>query len=255
MFAKERVEKICTMIEKKGAVTTSQLVKLFDVSIETVRRDLLEMEKCGLLTRVHGGAVKKGSMKPFHNLEKRNGEYSKEKKSLCKKAAEFIENGDSIFVDSGSTAILFAEAIRGIFSELTVVTHSLDVFNIISTDNGITPILCGGHIFKNENAFYGHLTLEMLDNMHFKKSFIFPTAVSIDGGICDYQKDLLRIQKKALEISDKVFILADSSKFEKNALLKLDAMNDNYTYITDSGLSDELVKLYKENGLTVEIGE
>ncbi len=251
MLAKERVEKISVMIEKNGAVTTSKLVEIFGVSIETVRRDLLDMERNGLLTRVHGGAVKKGSMKPFFDLEKRNREYSKEKKSLCGKAVEFVVDGDTIFIDSGSTAILFAEAVRGRFSNLTVATHSLDVFNIISSDNGITPILCGGHILKSENTFYGLFTLEMIDSMRFKKAFVFPSALSIDGGICDYQKDLLQVQKKVLEISDDIYILADSSKFEKKALLKVDSLRESYTYITDGEISEEIVKLYRENNFNV----
>lgn len=251
MFANERHNKIIQMLQKNGAVTTSKLVEFFDVSIETIRRDLLCLEQQGKLLRVHGGAVTKGSMKPFLELDERNKEYNTQKKALSVKASEFIKNGDIIAVDSGSTSICFAQVLKERFSELTVITHSLDVFNILSGQDGFSLILTGGHYLEKENTFYGVLTLNTLDNLHIQKAFIFPSAVSLEHGICDYQKELYQIQKKLVSISDDIYILADSSKFEKNALLKLDDMSDKYSYITDSDLSVELRNLYKENNIKI----
>ena len=155
MFAKERQDQILSMIKKDGAVMTSKLVEIFGVSIETIRRDFLQLEKQGQLLRVHGGAVKKGSMKPFLELKERNNEYSRQKRSLSLKATEFIKNGDIIAVDTGSTAILFAEVLKERFSNLTVVTHSLDVFNVLSDHSRFSVILCGGYHIKKENSFCG----------------------------------------------------------------------------------------------------
>ena len=123
MLAKERQEKILELLQRNGAVTTSHLVDLFQVSIETVRRDLLSMEQQGRLSRVHGGAVAKQNMKPFYELEKRNTEYSGEKLALSRKAAEFVSEGDVIGIDVGSTANFFADALKERFSRLTVITY------------------------------------------------------------------------------------------------------------------------------------
>ena len=187
MFAKERQDKIYEIVKNNGAVTTSALVKLFDVSIETVRRDLLEMERHGLLSRVHGGAVAIGEMKPYLDLNERNKEFTEQKRHLALKASEFISDGDIIGIDSGSTAISFSEVLKEKFSKLTVITNSLDVFNILC--DSFSVILCGGHYLPYEKAFYGSLTLSMLKNLHMQKAFIFPSAVSFEFGICDYQKD------------------------------------------------------------------
>lgn len=252
MFAKERQDKIYEIVKNNGAVTASALVKLFDVSIETVRRDLLEMERHGLLSRVHGGAVAIGEMKPYLDLNERNKEFTEQKRHLALKASEFISDGDIIGIDSGSTAISFSEVLKEKFSKLTVITNSLDVFNILC--DSFSVILCGGHYLPYEKAFYGSLTLSMLKNLHMQKAFIFPSAVSFEFGICDYQKDLYQIQEQMIKSSDEIFILADSSKFEKKALLKIDDMKTGYRYITDCNINSELEKLYKEHNINLFIG-
>ncbi len=249
MLAEERQQKIQAMVKDHGAVTTKKLVELFDVSVETIRRDLLFMEEAGVLTRVHGGAVSTGGMKPYYELPRRNQEHSDKKRELSFVAMSFINEGDYIGIDAGSTAVIFAELLKTRFKKLTVITHSADVFDILKDTFAV--ILCGGQYLREENAFCGTLTLDTMERLHVQKSFIFPSAVSLKFGICDYQQDLYPPQKKLLEICDQAFILADSSKFESQALLKLDDMKQDYYYITDSGLPCELAALYRENHLRV----
>ena len=254
MLAHERQNKICGMIQRDRAVTTAMLVHIFEVSIETIRRDLLTLEQSGKLMRVHGGAVAKTEMKPFSDLNQRHKEFKAQKYALSLRAAEFIEDGDIVGVDCGSTAIYFAEVLKEKFARLTVVTHSKDVFNILCDHKDFSVILCGGHYLREEYAFFGELTLNTLRSLHIQKSFIFPSAVSIEYGICDYQKDLHQIQKQMIKSSDKIYILADSSKFEKTGLLKLDSMKKEYVYVTDSSIQDEVIRLYKENDIEIYIG-
>ncbi|MBR4117144.1 MAG: DeoR/GlpR transcriptional regulator [Clostridia bacterium] len=251
MFAKERQDLIYEMILKNNAVTVSKLVEKFAVSIETVRRDLLEMERQGLLTRVHGGAVAKTGMSGFSVLSQRNSEHGEQKKALSLKACEFINDGEIIAVDAGSTATFFAEALKEKFTKLTVITHSLDVFNILNSYKDFSVILCGGHYIREENTFYGSLTVNMFSSLYAQKAFIFTSAVSLEHGICDFRQEFYDVQKVLLGCADEIFILADSSKFEKKALLKLTDMKNDYIYITDSDLPNELKELYKENGIKI----
>lgn len=254
MLAQERQNKIYEMLQKNGAVTTSGLVKRFEVSVETIRKDLLFMEQKGQLSRVHGGAVIKSDMKPFLELQQRNKECSSQKNDLALKATEFISDGDIIGVDAGSTAISFAEAIKEKFSRLTVVTHSLDVFKILCNCKDFNVILCGGQYLRGENTFYGTLTLDTLSNLHMQKAFIFPWTVSLNYGIFDYLNELNQVRRQMLNSSEKVYILADSSKFEKKALFKIDNMRTDYYYVTDSLLSEELKNLYKQNNIQIFTG-
>lgn len=254
MFAHERQNRIYDMIQSDRAVTTAMLVQIFGVSIETIRRDLLTLEQSGKLMRVHGGAVAKTGMKPYAELKRRHEDFKAQKYAVSLKAAEFIKDGDIIGVDCGSTAICFAEVLKEKFTQLTLVTHSKDVFNILCDHKDFSVILCGGHYLRGENAFCGELTLSMLRSLHIQKSFIFPSAVSLEYGICDYQKDLYQIQKQMMVSSDKVHILADSSKFEKTGLLKLAPMKTEYVYVTDSSLQGNVVKLYEENDIEIHLG-
>lgn len=247
MFAKERQDKIFTMLQQNGAVTTIDLMKTFQVSIETIRRDLLYMEQNMLLKRVHGGAVAVTEMMPFHHLDYRVEENNDLKRILVQNAIPFIKEGDIICIDAGSTAIVFAEVLKEHFSELIVVTHCLDVLDILGKYKNFSVILCGGHFNKRENAFSGDLTLEQYSRLHMQKAFLCPGAVSMNFGICDYRQDLAQIQKKIIECSDSIYILADSSKFEQKALLKISDMKPEFTYITDNQLSLDLKKIYLEN--------
>ncbi len=254
MFATERQDRIYEMIQKKGAVNILSLVETLGVSAETIRRDLLTMEEQGKLIRVHGGAVAKRDMKPFYDLQARNKEYSRQKQELASKAVEFVKDGDILAIDSGSTAIAFAEAVQMKNLRVTVVTHSMDVFHSLCQQKSVKLILCGGYYMEKENAFYGEMALEMLRNLHVQKAFLCPSGVSYAEGICDYQNDLIQIQKQLLRSADEVYILADSSKFEKKAFLKLDDMSVKHRYITDSGLSAEMRQLYQEKGFNLYIG-
>ena len=251
MLAKERQDRIYKWIKKEGAVTTLALVEKFRVSDETIRRDLLYMENQKLLERVHGGAVAVGEIKPYRDFGYRREENSDNKRALSKLAVDFIEEGDIIGIDTGSTAIHLAEAIKERFSELTVVTYSVDVLRILGGYKNIRVIVCGGIYFPEENCFHGEPVEDMLGKLHMNKVFIFPYAVFMKNGVCDHTYNLYPLQKKLLECASEIFILGDSSKFEKNALYKVCEMKKEFVYITDENLSDELKNLYKENEFRV----
>lgn len=251
MLANERQYKIQLLLKKNGAVSTSSLVTQLGVSIETIRRDFLVMEQQGLLKRVHGGAVSTGSMKSYSDLSQRNKEHNEQKRELAAFAAGFINEGDYIALDTGSTSIFLAEALRDRFTRLTVVTHSLGALEILRENPGISVVMCGGHYMRMENSFYGNPTIEAYRRFHCQKAFVFPSAISLEYGIGDYQQDLFLVQKELLNISDRTFILADSSKFEHKAFLKLDETRKEYCYITDSLLPEDLKKLYAENDIQI----
>lgn len=251
MFAKERQSQIIGILKNQESVTTAQLTQIFNVSVETVRRDLLELERAGELVRVHGGAIRSGEMKRFSDLTHRIQENTTKKDELCMIATMLVKEEDIIYIDSGSTAIHFARKIKEKFSKLTVITHSVDVFNLLSDKEGFEMILCGGCFQKSEKAFYGKMVLDTIENLHMQKAFIFPSAISMHSGISDFCQELLQVQQAAIGHSDSVFFLADSEKFEKHALIKMSDMSDKYIYVTDSGLNKSYKELYKENNLKV----
>ena len=255
MLANQRQEAILQLLRENGAVTASNLVQTLNVSLETVRRDLKELESRGLLSRVHGGAVAKSDMKPFFDLDRRNSQYGAQKENLARKAVEFISEGDVIAVDGGSTAIPFTETLKSRFTRLTVITYSYDVFKRLCHHADFTVLLCSGDFDRAENAFYGKHALQMLGSLHAQKAFVFPSAVSLEHGIYDYIANIYAMQTGLVGCADQVFILADSSKFEKTGLYKLADMEKAFTYVTDGNLPAQLLELYRENEITIYTGD
>ena len=215
----------------------------FGVSIETIRRDLLTMERSGLLKRVHGGAVRHGSMKSYLSLGERSKSNSHEKRELAKKATAFVNEGDIIGIDGGSTAVFFAEELAKRLTRLTVVTYSLDIFNILSGVLGFKVILLGGLFLPDESVFSGFMTLNALSEIHVQKGFIFPSAVSMENGIADFNENVCPLQSRLIMSSDEVYVLADSTKFEKTALIRISDMKPSFIYVTDGNIDPSLKNL------------
>lgn len=254
MLAKTRQEQIRGILRAEGAVTTARLMQEFDVSVETVRRDLLALEQAGVLRRVHGGALTVNEMMPYQPLTSRSKAQTPQKDELCQNAAQFVKEGDYISIGTGSTPIHFARTLRQKFRNLTVVTYSHRVFEELKNAPGFQLILVGGLLDREEEAFSGPLTQEMYSQLHVQKAFVFPSAISLEHGCGGYEQNLYPLQRLALQHCDQAYILADSSKFEHKALFKVDDMRPEYVYVTDSQLPAELVRLYEENGLTVITG-
>ena len=251
MLATQRQKEIQKQIKTNGAVTVASLTEQFGVSVETFRRDLLTMEKDGLLSRVHGGAVAVTEMIAYQPLEKRDLEQSHQKDALARVAATLVNEGDYIAIGTGSTPIHFAQELKKLRASLTVVTYSLGVFDILKDMPGYRLILLGGQYIPEENSFYGQLTLDLLDTLHVQKSFVFPSAISLDHGLWGFEETLYPLQQKLLRCCDQAYILADSSKFERTALYKVADMRPEYIYVTDPELPEQLRELYRQNGLTV----
>lgn len=249
MLAGERHNSIIMMIKDNGAVSTDELVNVFGVSDETVRRDLIKLEKAGLCTRVHGGAVRNSEFVQPSMISYRIGKNENLKIELAKKAMKFVNENDIIGIDSGSTTVAFSEMLKENFEHLTVITYSLSVFEILR--NKFKVVLCGGLFDEGENAFCGNVTISQMSDLHTQKVFLAPSAISIKSGVRDYNGDLLLIQKAMYENSDKVFFIADSSKFEKSALYKIADISSKQVIITDNNLSVDVREIYADNNILI----
>ena len=139
--------------------------------------------------------------------------------------------------------------LRERFRELTIVTNSPEVFDLLCPVEGFRLIQAGGFFLREENAFCGHLTVDTLRGLHVSKTLLFPSAVSLQYGIGVYIPELLEVQRAFMEIADETIALADSSKFETTAALKLCSLSSIHRFVTDSALSDAVYRLYLEKGI------
>ncbi len=251
MLANDRQEKILEIIERDGSVKTSQLVEIFEVSLETIRRDFDVLEKQGYLEKVYGGAVLKNKENKTLTYSLREKKNVEEKKEVARLAINLIEEGDTIALNASTTNLEIAKLIKERFSQLTVITNSLMIANELAEVIGINLILAGGIYNKSEFAFLGEVTAEMFQNFSVDKVFICVGGISLKRGLTDYLMDEILVERKLIDIAEKVYILADSTKIESNSLIKLSDLKENMVIVTDSKLRDEIKVEYENKGVKI----
>lgn len=251
MLAIERRHAIVRIVNEQGSATHAQLAALFDVSSETVRKDLVALEKDGLLARTHGGAIRAGDRPVIAPLRERQKDHITQKRELCGYALRFIRNGDTLALDEGSTAAELAKLLVCTFNHLTIATASLEVFGILRENPGFKLILCGGEFIRDELSFSGMLTIATIRSLHFDKAFIFPSGISARYGIMDMNDSFITIQQAFIERADSVFILAYSDRFSQSSSIKLTDLRQDFTYITDSSLPEDIDLGFKKQNIHI----
>jgi len=251
MFVNERYDEILRILKEQKSVSASKLAKQFGVSLETIRRDLYHLETKNLLQRVHGGAIAPSEMNEYKTLERRREENVSKKIQCAENAMHFINESDVIFIDTGSTAKVFARVLKNQFQSLTVITHSLDVCLELRDHPGFRLIIIGGEYAPDETANCGILALDMIENLHAAKAFIFPLAISLEKGLCDQETRFIAIERAYMARADKIYFVADSSKFETTALVRICPLGSGQIFITDNGLNEDIRAAYAEAGVEI----
>ncbi len=249
MIAEERKKMIVEMLKDNGTIGVTEIVGKFDVSPITARRDLTELEKKGLLVRTHGGAVRPdGNTNNFFDQKVSNNEEQKEE--ICRIAAKYVNDNDTIFIDCGSTIFRICKYIKNV-KNLIVITNSLPVVHELMGTNNIKINLVGGEIDQRRRAIYGRGAEDFISGYHADKAFIGADGVSLDYGLTSYDEQESLVTKAMARCSSEVFLLADSSKIEKKSYLKFAPIDIVDHLITDSGINARYSDRYKKYGLHV----
>ena len=249
MLVSQRHNQIQTLLRENGAVTIAGLMETFNISMETARRDLAAMEKAGLLSRVHGGALPLDTGWLYRPLRERMQDQQTQKHAIAKAATELVSEGEYIFIGGGSTALAFAQELRKRVRKLTVVTYSLDVLDALKDLPDYAVLLAGGQYYEEERAFIGPVAAAFLSNIRVQKAFFFPSLLSLEDGITCYAAELVQRINPILRQSDQVYVLADNSKFQKKAQYQVCPMRQDFIYIADKDLPQALRKKYADQQL------
>lgn len=251
LLAHERYEEILKLLEKDGSVKVSMLTKLFNVSIETIRRDLEHLEKQNHLKRVYGGAVLEKINKKQFNFETREKEYIEEKREITNTAVKFITEGQSIAMDASTTNLEVAKILKTKFKKLTILTNSLAIANELADMEYYTIILTGGIFIKDEFSLVGDIAEKNISDFYIDTAFISISGVSLHAGLTEYSFDGIQIQKKMIEVSKQVIVLADNSKFDVVCLQKVADLDKVDMIITDSKLKKCVLDKYLNKGIKI----
>lgn len=260
MLVEQRYQKILHMMQEDGSVRVSRLKKEMDVSPETIRRDLENLETQGLIRRTRGGAFLNTDRDVSHIQESisytpfgtRGQEQSKKKEEIAECALSFIHEGQSIALDSGTTAFALARAIKKYFHNLTVVTNSWAIINELADAEGITVIATGGVFNRDEKAFISEIAGMIFSKLSIDTFFLTTCGISVEKGITYQRMDEILVQEKMLEASTNTIVIADSSKLGVNSLVKMCDIDKISMIITDSEADDRQIAAFTKAGIRVE---
>ena len=252
MVPELRKEIILNTLNENGVLYTQEMIKKCDVSEITIRRDLTELESKGLLIRTHGGAVKSKATDVLFTYDLKINKNRQNKEAICQLAANYIDEGDIIFIDCGSTLSLLTKFISR-FSFLTVITNSLPIISELINFSNIRLSLIGGEIASERQAVYGPVTEKNIGMYHADKAFIGADGISLKNGLSSYDEKDAAITLKMMENSNEVFLLCDSSKIEKNSFIKFAPISNIHHLITDNRINPEQLKIYRDHGVDVII--
>ncbi len=244
LLAQERQETIIEIINKERAVKVSNLLKIFNVSIETVRRDLEILEKEGRLKRVYGGAVLEKIDGSELTGTDRKTKCIDEKRELAGFATRYVREGQSIALDISTTNLEFARVFKKTVKRLTVLTNSLEIAAELSDMDKYTIILIGGVMRNDELCIVGDLAEEFISKFHIDTAFMSMSGISLNCGLTDYGMGEVQVKKKMMEVAKQTIILADSSKFDVVSLLNVCSLDKVDMIITDSKLNSCIIEKY-----------
>lgn len=257
MLSEQRYKEILSLLEKEGSVKTITLCNLFGASRETIRRDLENMEARNMLKRIHGGAMRldpqpeEGML--YTSFEKRQRERSFYKEEIAREAATHIHEGQSVALDSGTTALVLARVIKETFRSLTVVTNSLAVANELADADGITLVVTGGVYRADEEAFVSDIATLIFSKINVDIFFLTTCGISVERGITYQRMDEVLVQNKMMEASERTIVIADSSKLGVNSLVKMCGIDAVSMIITDSKAAGEQIEAFENAGVRVVV--
>lgn len=224
LLSTERHEYILNQLEQKKKILVALLAIELGVTPETIRRDLDILEKEKKLQRVHGGAVKYQQTKSEPHFSKKMNARALEKEAIGIKAAEFIQDGDTVMIDVGTTTIHLAGAIADV-QGVTIVTNSLAAAEILNhrlenREFDGKVIVLGGVTIPEQKSIVGSLTCKMLDSFRFDKVFLSCGGLTITD-VSDYDFEECIVSTAMVERANQVFLLSDSSKIDHQSFYKI----------------------------------
>jgi DeoR family fructose operon transcriptional repressor len=244
MYAEERQQLILGRARSKGRVDVAALADEFEVTTETIRRDLTVLERHGVLRRVHGGAIPVERLAFEPALSVRETVMTEEKARIAKAALAELPEAGTILLDAGSTTALLAEALP-VDRELTIVTHSVNIALALIARPNVTVMLVGGRLRSRTLASVDAWALQALRDTFVEVAFIATNGVSVDRGLTTPDTSEAMVKRAAIATGRRCVLLADHTKVGNDHFARFGDLADIDTLITDTGV---------DPGVAAEIG-
>ena len=254
MYAEERQQAIAALVIANGRASVTELAQAYDVTTETVRRDLAALDKAGVLRRVHGGAV---PVRALHLVEAGVGEReatrAEHKDAIAAAAAELLpQGGATVLLDAGTTTARIAAHLPT-DRELLVVTNSVPVAARLAGMPSVSLQLLGGRVRGVTQATVGEQTLRVLDTMRVDIAFIGTNGISVRHGLSTPDTDEAAVKRAMVSSANYVVAVADSSKVGLEDFVSFAPLSSVDTLITDSEITDTDRAQFAEQGVEVVV--
>lgn len=222
----DRINRIHELLKSIHNISINELCDTFNVSKNTIRRDIAELEEKGIIKKVYGGIVlaedESASPEPFSSRENRNIEA---KKKIARLAASYVQDGDVIYIDSGTTTMHMIPYLTD-KHRLTIVTASVHVINAASAYNNLNVIATGGSLYIPSKAFIGQSVITCLKNYNISKVFLASTGISLEHGATNASPLECEIKRCLVEKNCTKYLLIDHSKIDISSLMSYCALKD-----------------------------
>jgi len=252
MIANHRRDKILELIKEDGSAKVINLARIFKVTEVTIRQDLEKLEKDGLIIREHGGAYWKNVEDQVRTISLAHQENMAKKELIALKCLEYIESGDTIILDSGSTTTEIAKKLKG-FKPLTVITNALNIALMLGAEPGIEVILTGGEFKPPTLSLTGQKAADFFHGLHAQKLFLATAGISLKAGLTYPSISDLVVKKAMIHAADITYLVADSTKVGKSAFASLGALSLINYIITDDAIEEHHKKLFHDNEIELII--
>jgi DeoR/GlpR family transcriptional regulator of sugar metabolism len=258
VLIEERKNRILDYITENGNITIQEISEMFEISDMTARRDLADLDRRGLVRRIHGGAVANLGRSYEPPFQARSTKNEVKKKAIGKKAAELIYDGDSIALDVGTTTLEVARQL-GSKRNLSIVTNSLQIANLLvgtlSLEINARLIITGGIVRPRELSMIGNIPEEVYSKFHTDKAFIGIGGISLENGLTEYNIEDSQIKKILLKNSQEKIVVADSSKLGLTTFNSVGPLEAVDTVITDEEAPQNQVQAIRDLGIKVILAD
>lgn len=247
MLAEDRQNMIVSMVNENGSVLVKELSEQFEVTEDSIRKDLTLLQKKGLLKKTYGGAVKVRVNEHNRHVAQRKGKNLEEKQKIAKKALDLIEEGDVVFLDISTSNIELVRLIAESGRSVTVVTNMVDVMLELAADTKTKLIFLGGALNESRDGFVGAITNNEIKKFRFDKVFMGVVGVDLGGNaVTTYTVEDAATKKSIMESGSKSYMMLETRKFAAEGNYVYANVDDFTGAILDKGVESDIQKQMKQ---------
>jgi DeoR/GlpR family transcriptional regulator of sugar metabolism len=254
LSTEKRRNRIVEELERDHILTVNELSNRLGISQVSIRRDLENLEERNLLKRIRGGAILIDEWHHDQSLLEKEQLNREKKERIGRAAAQLIQKGDRVILDSGTTPLQVAKQIKhfsGELGNLTVITNSLPVVEIIGDTHNIHLILLGGIYLHEYRVVVGPSTINHLSELNADKMFLGTDGLTLSHGITTANMLEAEVDRAMVRAVKEVIVVSDSSKIGVTGLVSIMPILNINKLITDTDASPDFVRSLKENGVDV----